>query len=272
MADRIRFRPFTGDSERKIKMRNPPLALVLVQIRWPEHARFTRDFQKLALDFGESLDEFPLYNEVTESGIQITPEGVTSIPGETAYQWHSTDDIWTVHLTKRFISLYCTRHEDYEFAELQRHLELITEHVQKVLKVQTIERIGIRYINRITDEALMSSLSQIFVPAVLGYAQLDGFQSDVKLMSSVNQSVFAADDVKLHVRSGKLQPGETPDPAVVAVDGNSWVLDLDASIEQRSVFDPTDVTRATGRLADVVYDFFKCVLLDGSENFLDGAK
>lgn len=271
MAERTRFRPFTGDSERKIAIHNPPLELVLVQIRWPEHGRFMRDFRTLALDFGDQLNDFPLFNEVTETGVQITPEGVTSIPGETAYQWRSTDDVWGIHLTKRFISLFCVRHEAYEFAELQKHLGVVTELLSSQLQVRTIERTGIRYVNRIADEQLIPRLGDVFIPAVLGYNQLDGFAGDIELHSSFNQAVYQAEEVTLHVRSGLLAPGETPDPAIPQVTGKTWVLDLDAFVEQRLPYDPSATGEYVSRLADVVYDFFKLVLKEGTEDQLDGA-
>lgn len=272
MTDRARFRPFTNDPERKVHMPNAPLALVLAQVRWPEHARFTRDFRSLALDFGDQLADFPLFEEVVETGLQITPEGVKPISGETAYQWRSIDNVWFVHLTKRFVSIYCIRHENYEFAELRAHLVKIAGLLGNVLQVRTIERIGIRYVNRITDEVLISRLSTVFNPAVLGYEQLEPARSSGMLVSNFNQAVYRAEEVVLNVRSGMLVAGETMDPAVVPVDRPSWVLDLDASVEQGVAFDVESLDDGVGRLADTAYDFFKSVLLENAEQQLDGTK
>lgn len=252
-------------------MPNAPLELVLVQIRWPEHGRFTRDFRALALDLGDRLDNFPLFNEITETGMQITPEGVTPISGETAYQWRSVDDVWCVHLTKRFVSIFCSRHENYKFSELQEHLSKVTELLGEVLQVRTIERIGIRYVNRITDTDLLATLSEVFDPAILGFTQLDTTSGTAELISSFNQAVYRAGDASLHVRTGKLAPGDTVDPAVVPVDKDSWVLDLDASSEQRAPYEIKHVAEKTGQLADAAYDFFKSILLEGAEQRLDGA-
>jgi hypothetical protein len=48
------------------------------------------------------------------------------------------------------------------------------------------------------------------------------------------------------------------------------VLDLDASQEMRSVFEPGQIQAVAGRLADVAYDFFKLVLKDKGELRLEG--
>ena len=68
-----------------------------------------------------------------------------------------------------------------------------------------------------------------------------------------------------------LAPGQTVDPAIRPKDGDSWVLDIDASIEKRRVFDSEDLELTIGKLADAAYDFFKLVLLEGGENRLDGS-
>ncbi|NVC25304.1 TIGR04255 family protein [Kocuria salina] len=270
MTDRVRFRPFTGDAERKVRIPDAPLALVLAQIRWPEHGRFARDFKSLALDFGDRLDDFPLYNEITESGIQITPEGVTPIQGDNAHQWRTIDDVWTINLTKNFVSIYCIQHENYGFSELQQYTNLVADLLESTLNVRSIDRIGLRYVNRISNSSVLEELGTIFSSAVLGYAQLEVLP-DVTSVSNISQGAYQVEEVLLQARSGMLAPGQTVDPAIPSVNRPSWVLDIDASIEKRRVFDPEDFESAIGKLADTAYDFFKLVLREGGEDRLDGS-
>jgi uncharacterized protein (TIGR04255 family) len=269
MTDRVRFRPFTGDSERRVEMTRAPLELVLIQVRWPEHGRLAVDFKKLALAFGENLDQFPLFQEVVEQGIQITPEGVQAISGETSYQWRSIDDVWVVQLTKTFMSLYCVPHDNYRFAELSERLNHLTQLLQSVLQIRLTDRIGVRYVNRLSEKGVMEELSTIFDGPVLGMSGLE-VQPGVQLVNTLSQAIYKTEDVALHVRSGYLGPGETMDPAIKPVDSQSWVLDLDASQEMRSVFEPDQIEAVAGRLADVAYDFFKLVLKDEGELRLEG--
>lgn len=270
MTDRLRFRPFTGDVDRHITMLDPPLVLVLAQIRWPEHAQFNRDFEKLAFDFGDQLEEFPLYNELEEAGVQITPEGIRPFKGQKAYQWRSVDNVWTIHLTRQFVSIYCTKHSDYRFSELRSRLHVVTDLLQSTLHVRSIDRVGVRYVNRISDPRLLSGLDQVFTPAVLGYAQLV-VPANVELVSNITHGLYRAEDVLLQTRSGRLGSGETVDPSVPPINKPSWVLDLDAFVERQQILDPNDLFVTAQRLADAAYDFFKLVLIEGAEQRLDGS-
>lgn len=270
MDERLKFRPFTGDAERKVKLVDAPLALVLVQIRWPEHARFARDFRSLALDFGERLKDFPLFQEVNEAGIQITPNGVEAIQGATAYQWQSINGVWTVHLAPRFVSVYCLSHSGYKFSDLLTRVDDITKLLKDVLQVRSLERIGVRYVNRVSDPTVLDGLGQVFDPAVLGYANLE-INDGITPVNSVAQAMYKVDELMLHARSGYLNPGDSMDAAVPGLDRKSWVLDLDGSDDSRREFEPSVVSNIVGRISDMVYDFFKLVLKPGQELRLEGS-
>ncbi|WP_217376335.1 TIGR04255 family protein [Paenarthrobacter ureafaciens] len=261
MADRVRFRPFTGDTSKSIRLRSNPLALVLSQVRWPDLAHLQSNLKATALNFGSALSEYPIYDEMQEVGYQITPDGVHQSIGDTLYRWASVDRTWHVILGRRFVSLYSTSYVAFdEFSErMSRVLESVTTHVRAPL----IERVGVRYVNRLDDPRLISRLSEYVRPEVLGYLSLDPASSDVKIVNSANQVRYAIDDVNLQVRSGILPPNETADPAIPPVPETSWVLDLDASSEQFEPFDTQTILACAGRLSDVAYDYFKLVTTDG---------
>jgi uncharacterized protein (TIGR04255 family) len=269
MTERVRFRPFTGDPERRVEMTRAPLALVLVQVRWPEHGHLALDFRKLALTFGENLDDYPLFQEISDQGFQLSSEGVEPIRGEAIYQWRSIDDVWVVQLTKTFVSLYCAPHVDYRYAELAERLDQVTGLLHSVLQVQVTDRIGVRYVNRLSEPEFMPELPSIFDQRVLGMAGLEG-RHGVQLVNTLSQAIYRVEDVMLHVRSGYLGPGATMDPSIQPLPTQSWVLDLDASQEARLVYSPGQIQAVAGRLADAAYDFFKLILKDEAEQRLDG--
>jgi uncharacterized protein (TIGR04255 family) len=250
-------------------MTRAPLALVLIQVRWPEHGHLAVDFKKLALAFGENLDDFPLFQEVVEQGIQITPEGVQPIQGDASYQWRSIDDVWVVHLSKTSMSLYCAPHDGYRYSELAERLDRLTGLLKSVLRIRLTDRIGVRYVNRLSEPDVMKELPAIFDARVLGMSGLAG-RSGVQLVSTLSQAIYKVEDVTLHARSGYLGPNETMDPSIKPVESQSWVLDLDASQEMRVIYEPDQIQAVAGRLADVAYDFFKLVLREQGELRLDG--
>ena len=60
MSDRKRFRPFTVDTQRSIKLHNAPLLLVIGEIRWERNAKVEAGFADLVKRISAELgDRFP---------------------------------------------------------------------------------------------------------------------------------------------------------------------------------------------------------------------
>lgn len=261
MTDRERFRPFTGDTEKRIRLANAPLALVLCQVRWPDFNHLQGDLTEVAQAFGSALDEYPLVSRIDEVAYTITPEGVTQAPGEMIYQWRSIDDAWHINLSRRFASLYCTSYTS--FPDLLARLEQALDVIASKVRIPLIERLGIRYVNRLADPRLVENLAEYVRPEVLGYASLSGETGDAQLVSTANHARYMVDDAALQVRSGLLPADETVDPALTPLQQSSWVLDLDASLERIMPLDVSAVLAEASRLSDIAYDFFKYISTEG---------
>lgn len=211
MSDRPKYRPFTGDSSGSVRLEQAPLELVLCQIRWPELMHLQGDLKPIALKFGSTISDYPLFSQVQEMGFNVTPEGVQQQVVGTIFQWSSIDGEWHVSFSRRFASFYCTSYES--FTEFSDRLASVLEAVGSV-DIGILERIGVRYVNRISDRATIDDLSRLVRPEVLGYQALGPIASGVSLRNSVNQAVYAVDDAVLQVRSGMVPPGESVDPSV----------------------------------------------------------
>lgn len=263
MTERVRYRPFTGDSQKSVRLQNAPLELVLCQVRWPEMS-FLQDDQlrPLAHKLGQALAaDYPIYSEEKEVNYSITPAGVTQHVVGSVFQWISVDQAWCISLAKRFVTLYCTKYTAYP--ELDERLRVALTHVRELINIQVIERIGVRYVNRLSDDSALGDLARLVKPEVLGYQGLPLISEDVAIRSSANQALYTVGDCTLQVRSGMIPGGETVDPAVKPLPGQSWVLDLDASIEGRSVLDIDQVSGRASQLSDIAYDYFKHVITEG---------
>jgi uncharacterized protein (TIGR04255 family) len=164
-------------------------------------------------------------------------------------------------LGRRFVSLYSTNYVSFdEFGErLLKVLESVHAHVRAPL----VERVGVRYVNRLDDPRLILNLADYVRPEVLGYFSLAPASPDVSLISSANQVRYAVGDVNLQVRSGVMPPNEIVDPAIPPVAAASWVLDLDASSEQMTPFEVSSILQKAGKLSDAAYDYFKLVTTEG---------
>lgn len=261
MTDRQRFRPFTGDAEAKIRLAQPPIALVVCQLRWPELSQLQGDLAAVAQNFGKSLDGYPLTSSASGTSYTISPDGVTQLPAETVYSWRTIDDSWHVNLSRRTVTLYGTAYT--EFADFRERLSRLLGPLEQNLHVPLIERIGVRYVNRVDDPTFVDNVSDFVQPEVMGLCSLNNSTEQAVLQSSINQATYLIGGDVLHARTGILPPGQTFDPAIPPVATNSWVLDLDASAERILTFDATAILEEQGRLADIAYDFFKHVSTDG---------
>lgn len=261
MSERERLRPFTGDGKNRVKLANPPLRLVLCQLVWPELVQLQGNIDEIARQFGLAIADYPIFSEYTQANVVISPEGASQGPSEKVYQWRSIDDNWHVILGHRFLSFYCTTYST--FKDFCLPLEKILKELAAVVKVPLVERVGVRYVNQVIESNLIENLSEYIHPQVLGFAGIDFATGQAQLEENQNQVVIRVEDAVMQVRSGLLPPGKTVDPAIPPHSGQSWVLDLDATIHQQTSFDVNNVLASAGKLADINYDFFKYVTSEG---------
>lgn len=263
MTERAKYRPFTGDSEKSVRLKNAPLELVLCQVRWPDMSFLQEEsLRPLALKFGQAILDYPIFSETKEINYAITPDGVTQNVVGSVFQWASVDQVWHIGLARRFVTLFSTDYTDY--TDFSARLQQLLESVREVINIQVIERVGVRYVNRISDESCIRDLANLIQPSVLGYQALPIVAGDVTLRTSANQAIYSVGDSTLQVRSGIVSAGETVDPAIKPIStGQSWVLDLDASFEGRSMLDVKAVCERASQLSDIAYDYFKYVITEG---------
>lgn len=257
MTERNRYRPFTGDAQRRIRLESPPVPLVVAQVRWPELTELQGGIDEAAGRLAQRLDSYPFHDRGQEVSVQITQEGVTTQPGEVVHQWQSENREWHIAFTRRSFAVFCIRYSGFdEFAD---RLRVGLEALASTVGVPTLERVGLRYVNRIVDEETIKSLPEMVESAILGLSLLRASSAEVSQLTSLSQAIYAVGQDRLQVRSGFLPAGETVDPAIPPVGNTSWVLDLDAMRDAPGPLFTESVLDVVGRLADINYDFFKLI-------------
>jgi uncharacterized protein (TIGR04255 family) len=154
--------------------------------------------------------------------------------------------------------------KDYEtFPVFESKLAGVLSKVKQVLEVPLIDRIGVRYVNQISDVDQVSRIGELVRPEILGYQALAPSTSEASLIQALNQASFQVGDSTLQVRSGIIPAGELLDPALETLDGPSWVLDIDAFSQFEMEFDVDSVLAQVSKLSDTAYDFFTWVITQG---------
>jgi uncharacterized protein (TIGR04255 family) len=244
--------PLTGPPPREVPLPAAPLVRVIAQVRFP--MVFSVEKMDFVAPFQEAIRaEYPIVRQ-EPALIGVGVQGQAAVRAGTIWRFHDRDGAWRVTLAPDFLALECsayTSRRDF-FDRFQRLILPLAEHVRPGL----IDRLGVRYINRITGPAL-DQVDSLIHPSVLG-----ALQSEVgaKARLGVSQYLFDLEEEggQMHSRWGLLPENMTLDPdALETVAEPSWVLDVDAFIQGQRDFSPAKESASATALAERCYAFFR---------------
>nr|WP_281063490.1 TIGR04255 family protein [Brevibacterium permense] len=239
-------------------MKNPPLARVLAQVRWPDLTAFDLD-QVVARIVDDLGSVYPFKREETEFEVVVNQSGgVQEQSRGRIVRFFSGDERWSLAVGLNFIALESTdytNHGDF-VARLLAGLDIVNE----CATIPRFSRIGYRYTNRIVGQTDLSSLEEHFVPAVLGGHSVSPRRAD--LVHSMTESVYRVESSFLLVRSARLGEGQSIDPTLSPVDEPSWILDLDAYEEGRLDSERGAVQTQLYRLSGIASNHFGDVVTE----------
>lgn len=203
------------------------LGEVICQLRFPEILTIEAN---VPVDFQEAIrQEFPRYSVRKEAPLPKLTGAPGNLqlekqPQNNNYQFVSADGVWRVNLTSRFISLACSRYTSWEdfAAKLDKPLAAFI----KIYRPAYFERVGLRYLNFISRNALGlegTPYRELIQPQYLGLLGDEEVQEGATTRATV--------DAELAIRGGcraKIHTG----PGLVKRNGQQdkeakFVLDLD---------------------------------------------
>ena len=211
---------------RQIYQRNS-LAEVICQLRFPEILSIGAN---LPVDFQEAIrEEFPQY----QSRLELPAPKMTGTPGNltlqkpqplTNYQFTSADGLWSINLTSRFISITCKKYTCWE--NFAKKLDKPLAAFIKLYKPAYFERIGLRYLNFVSRNALELEnipYSQLFDPCWLGpLSQEDVHPGSVSRCGiDTELTLKQGCRAKIHAGPGIVKRNNQPDPEP------KFIFDLD---------------------------------------------
>jgi uncharacterized protein (TIGR04255 family) len=224
--------------------------LVLVQVRFaPVSAVVREDF---FAGFQQAvMEEYPLAQPEQEVVLLPGPDQAPKTTG----LWRLGDiaDEWRLTLAPGFVALesFAYPGSEHFFDRLRRALEAVEAHVRP----PRVERLGVRYVCRITAEEDLERLPELVRPEVAGIASLN--DSGVAAELSLTQSTFLLEGRQVSARWGILPPHARVDPAIRAAPERSWMLDIDVFEERKRPFDAEALTNEAVAHSRTQYRFFR---------------
>jgi uncharacterized protein (TIGR04255 family) len=235
-----------------------PLVRVIAQVRFPLVVSVEK--QEFIAPFQEAIRaRYPVLRPEKSQGIVVGKAGgVVETRSSVVWRFEDTKG-WRLSLAPDFAAIETVRYGSRDdFLERVEHL---FEALRDQVDLTVMDRLGIRYIDRVVGENLRD-LANLVRPEVAGVM---GSELAENAQLSVAESLFALSDegAQLKARWGLLPPHATIDPgAVDAVGERSWLLDLDAFVAETRDFDVMSASAAARGFCERIYSFFRWAVTD----------
>ena len=250
--------PLEAPPPSEVPLPHAPLIRVIAQVAFPLIASIQRE--DFVGPFQEAIRrEYAYLTREQIAGLVVGPGGITPAQPETT--WRFADGKanwqWRVSLAPTFLALETrsyTSRDDF-MARLQRVIEALGAHVNP----QVVERVGLRYVDRIADTGT-DQIKTLVRPEILGLA---GTEMSRGVVQSIHESLLVTSQGHLAVRGGLLPPNTTTDPSAIdPLPQPSWILDLDMFDPNGRPFDAQALVGDARRFAERIYTFFRWAVTD----------
>jgi uncharacterized protein (TIGR04255 family) len=231
----------------RVDLPNAPLAWVVVMVRFPMVLEVEQPDVLASFQFA-LRDRYPL--GVLEQVQELT---VGSQPLPTKKVWRFQDEkAWRVSLSQDFLALETRAYSSSE--DLFERLAEVLRALMSKLQPARVERLGVRYIDRICGDELRD-IQHLVRPEIAGVACTPAMQN---CQHAFSDNAFRVDDNLLIARWGLLPANATMDPSVIApLESPSWILDLDMVSQQPFSFEEEAIVSRARAFASRIYTFFR---------------
>ena len=261
-------RPLNPTPTREVPLPRAPLARVIAQARFPPILSI-RDPDKVAV-LQEALREtYPNLSQDQVHSIELT--GGQSPNVRQVLIWRladrDKDAPWRVSLGVDFVALETSSYKSRD--DFLSRLRAVVAAVEQALKPASASRLGLRYIDQLTDEAVdrVDELIHAEVLGIIGPTRNPQSALGKSVIHLMTEAQFLAQDgARVQGRWGQLPENVTYDPdALKPISKPSWVLDLDMFTTESQPFASEELlTTATG-FAECLHWLFRQMV---SEEFL----
>jgi uncharacterized protein (TIGR04255 family) len=266
-AAAVPISPYDDEFLEEYPLGRAPLVRVLAQVRHPSLLALTGDSSNsVALRIASSLaDQFPIFEATRERAIAVTPEGVreTEEGGTLLWRLRNADETWQVSFSNQFLAFETSNYGGR--SDFCKRLESVLSTYKKEVNPPFIIRTGIRYTNRISGEAEIKRIEELFRPELLGPTAAK-LPPDVQLGHSISGAQFATAAGGSLLNWGLLSANGIFDPMIPPLEKPSWLLDIDVFNTEKKPFDVAGLTGLAQSLASRAYTHFRWAI---TEEFLN---
>lgn len=252
--------PF-GPPVEEIPLPGTPLVLALAQVRFPPIVSIETSEAFIASFQEQIRGEYPILKPDDEVAVLIGPEGPVERERHRVWRFSQHKGNWQVALTKDFIALSTDKYTSR--ADFLGRLETLLAALQGTIAPRVCTRLGIRYLDRITDHERLSKISALVKDPIRGAARLSLGEPDVIETHGLSDHLYRLpDESALHARWGFLPRGATFDTAIDPADDESWVLDLDAYSTEPSDWSTDGLVERSRIFSERIYRYFRWAVTD----------
>jgi uncharacterized protein (TIGR04255 family) len=233
-------------------------------MKFPINARI--DTTEGVTGFQEALrDSYPVMRQEQQQLTIALPPGLPpglQVGATSGSLWRlsAIDEGWTVVLARDFVaietSIYTSR-DDF----LSRFTEVMEALTSADLAPTVIDRMGVRYIDRIEGEDMLRDLPLLVRTEVLGVGDV-GLPSGSEMVASASQTHLRIEGMDIRASWGLLPPNAVMLPGLDGVDVKSWVFDVDVYAERTKPFSVEGAVQDAEIATDHAYRLFRWAVTD----------
>lgn len=250
--------PFAGEPPAEVPLARAPLVRVLAQIRFPTIAAIGEPSG--IVPFQEQIRvNYPIGDQesIQHFAFNLATAESAKPQSDVIWRFESVDRAWRVSLSRNFLALETKRYTSRK--DFIERMTALIDAVERNFNPQVTLRVGLRYIDRIEDEAIQH-LHDLIKSDFLGAQRSFG---DAVRHVWTDAQLNTEEGALITARWGSLPPNATTDPNVLEpAKDKSWVLDLDMFTTEQGEFKVAKLAPQLEAFAKRIYAVFRYMVTD----------
>ena len=252
---------FADENLTEVPLPDAPLVKVLTQVRFPMIAKIGTS--EGILGFQERLRaRYPVTRQESPMVLMVGPAGpIQSQLSGTVWRMSEANGPWAVVLAQDFVALETSTYTTRDHL-LERWREVLDALSALDPGPTVVDRIGVRYVDQVEGDEFVEAMSTLVRSEILGPSNIERSDGEV-LVASVSQALFHLNSMQVKATWGVVPANTVIVPGIDAVPERSWILDVDAFVEERDqLFSTNRVVEETRLGAQRAYAFFRWAVTD----------